>query len=265
MPESSATYRICRALIRLGTALVPLRMRDEWTESWEAEVWHHGRRLARDGHPTFFARVDLVLRTTGALTHAAWLAVRERRSPDMGNDVRYAIRNLIRKPGFTLVTVLSLTLGIGANSLIFSVVDGVLLNPFPYPEPDRLISIGNAFPKINRALGFVETNSAPEFLDVRSQSATLEHFTAFDLGNRDLGGIDEPQRLFTAAVWGDPFETLGMEPVLGRGFTSGGDGVRGAAHEDDEHVAQVRWDFRDPAQRPVQTEVAGVNKAKTVA
>jgi hypothetical protein len=131
----------------------------------------------------------------------------------------YGLRSWLGKPLFTLVALVTLALGIGANTFICSVVDGVLLNPFPYRDVDRLIAIGATFPRFSNEERFIEAVSVPDFLEIESRSETLTEFLAFDLGNRDLGGIDVPERLFTAALWGDPFVTLGMEPALGRGFT----------------------------------------------
>ena len=134
------------------------------------------------------------------------------------HDLRYAVRLLVKSPGFTAVVVLSLALGIGANSAIYSIVDGVVFNPFPYPEPDRLMAVGVTFPKLSAERRFIETISPLEIEDVRAQSRTLEKVMAFDLGNRNLSGGDAPERVFTAFVWGDPFATLGMRPLHGRGF-----------------------------------------------
>ena len=74
-------------------------------------------------------------------------------------DLRYAFRSFVRRPGFTAIAVLSLALGIGANSLIYGLVDGFVLRPFPYPDPDRLVSIGVSFPKISPEMSHVEVLS----------------------------------------------------------------------------------------------------------
>ena len=136
-------------------------------------------------------------------------------------DVRYALRTLRRSPGFVAVVVLSLALGIGANSLIYSVVNGVVFRPFAYPEPDRLVMLGATYPKLGEERSFIETFAPADYTDVEGASRTLERAFAFDLGNRNLSGGDRPERVFTAFVWGDPFRTIGMRPALGRGFTPG--------------------------------------------
>ena len=136
----------------------------------------------------------------------------------LGQDVRYAIRQFTRRPGFTAIAVLSFALGIGGNSLIFGLLDGFVFHPFAYPESDRLVSIGATFPKLSDETTYVEALSTPEYLDIKS-SRSFSHIGAFDLGNRNLSGGDVPERVFTALLLDDLFPVLGMRPHLGRGFT----------------------------------------------
>ncbi|MDQ3997483.1 MAG: ABC transporter permease, partial [Gemmatimonadota bacterium] len=133
-------------------------------------------------------------------------------------DLRYAARTLRKNPGFALVVVVSLALGIGANSLIYSVVDGLVLRPFPYPDADRLVAIGATYPKTDGERRFIEAISPPEYEDIRRATRTMDLFFAFDLGNRNVSGGDRPERVFSAFVWGDPMATIGVRPLLGRGF-----------------------------------------------
>jgi putative ABC transport system permease protein len=144
-----------------------------------------------------------------------------RRAP-MGNlvqDIRYAIRSLARVPGFSLTVIASLALGIGANTLVYSLVDSLVLRPFAFPEAHRLVAVGVRFADSDNR-NFIETISAPEYEDIRTTSRSLERLFAFDLGNRNISGGDQPERVFTAFVWGDPFATVGLRPHLGRGFTA---------------------------------------------
>ncbi|MCK5651851.1 MAG: multidrug ABC transporter substrate-binding protein, partial [Gemmatimonadetes bacterium] len=83
-------------------------------------------------------------------------------------------RTLLRAPAFSLVVILTLSVGIGANTVVFSVVDGTILNPFPYPEADRLVGVGTVFPRLNRGLGFMEVLSPAEYQDILGQSRTLD-------------------------------------------------------------------------------------------
>ena len=134
-------------------------------------------------------------------------------------DVRYAFRQAIRRPGFTAVAVLSLALGIGGNSLIFGLLDGFVFHPFPYPDPDRLVTIGPTFPKISADTTYIEALSTPEYADIK-RSRSFSHIAAFDLGNRNISGGDVPERVFTVFALDDLFPVMGMAPHLGRGFTA---------------------------------------------
>ena len=111
-------------------------------------------------------------------------------------DLRYALRQFVRRPGFTAVAVLSLGIAIGANSLIYGLVDGFVFHPFPYPQPDRLVAVGVTFPKLSSETTYVESLSPAEYLDVRA-SRSFAHTGSFDLGNRNLSGGDVPERVFT--------------------------------------------------------------------
>jgi putative ABC transport system permease protein len=133
-------------------------------------------------------------------------------------DIRYAVRQFSRRPGFAAVAMLSLALGIGVNSLIYGLIDGFVLHPFAYPDPDRLVAIGVSFPKVSSETGYVEVLSPAEYADVRA-ARSFAVTAAFDLGNRNLSGGDVPERLFTALVLDDLFPVIGMKPALGRGFT----------------------------------------------
>ena len=136
----------------------------------------------------------------------------------MLQDLRYAVRHLIKRPAFTVIVLASLAFGIGANTLIFSIVDAIILNPYPYPNADRLVVLGASFPQLDAREDFFEVFARQEYEEVRDEARTLDRILAYDLGNRDLAGVDEPQRLFTAFMWGDAFSTLDMRPHLGRGF-----------------------------------------------
>jgi len=134
-------------------------------------------------------------------------------------DLSHSLRAIRRNLGFAALVVLTLGLGIGATTLVFSTVDGVVLNPFPYPEGDRLIGVGPVYPKLGRELAFWEVLSPPEYLDIQESSRTLEKIVAWDMGNRQLTIGNDTENLFSAFWWGNAFPTLGMSPALGRGFT----------------------------------------------
>ncbi len=135
------------------------------------------------------------------------------------HDVRMALRAVRKHAAFTAVVVLTLGIGIGANSTVFSAVYGLVIRPFPFPEPDRIVGVGTAYPRLGQNLGFFENLSPHEFTDVRDESETLEHVVAWDMGNRQIAGEGPPQNVFTGFWWGDALRTLGMNAHLGRGFS----------------------------------------------
>ena len=131
-------------------------------------------------------------------------------------DVRYALRTLSKSPGFTLVAVLALALGIGANTAIFSVVKAVLLSPLPYPDPERLVWVRETHREIPD-----EPASAPNYNDWRTQANSFEGLAAYaDTALTLTGEGVEPERVPAAVVSGNFFEVLGAAPALGRGFTA---------------------------------------------
>jgi putative ABC transport system permease protein len=130
-------------------------------------------------------------------------------------DVRYAARTLRRSPVFTAVAVLSLALGIGANTIIFSTVDTVLLRSLPYPQSDRLFAVWSQ----STSKGAAPLNvSAADFYDWRTQSHAFESLTAYASWPMNLTNIDEPRRLETELVTASFFSTLGVPAQLGRTF-----------------------------------------------
>jgi len=166
-------------------------------------------------------------RARGRLQEIVQLQERDRRRADMwdalGQDLRYAARALRRNPGFTLIAVLTLALGIGANTAIFSVINGVLLRPLPYAAPDRLVRLFTAF----RGSGEDRyALSQPEFMDYKGLSQVFENAAAFAGASITLTGDGEPERLRGIAATGDFFPVLGVEPLLGRNF-EGQDGRAG--------------------------------------
>ena len=137
-------------------------------------------------------------------------------SSNFARDVRHALRMLVRTPGFSLVAVLTFALGIGVNTAVFSVFNGVLLRPLPYPEPDRITMIWMD----NRRQNIKEDiTSYPTFRDWRDQSTTYEHMAAFTPSSFNLTGADEPERLVGAQATASFFDVMGIRPLAGRVFT----------------------------------------------
>jgi predicted permease len=135
---------------------------------------------------------------------------------DLSRDVRFAIRSLARSPAFTVVAILTLTLGIGATTAMFSIVDGILLSALPYPNADRLVEMHERAQTENRQ--YSTAVSAPNFTDWRAQTKTVELMTAFRGGETTLLGLTEPVKANLYAVSRDYFRLFGGAPVLGRTF-----------------------------------------------
>jgi predicted permease len=128
-------------------------------------------------------------------------------------DVRYGARTLRKSPGFAVIAILTLAIGIGANTALFSVVNGVLLNPLPYPEPDRLVAL------YARAKEFEKFSiSYPNFLDWSRENHSFSSLAAFRGETFTMTGVGEPERLDANMVSPTFFPLLGVNPVLGRNF-----------------------------------------------
>ena len=130
-------------------------------------------------------------------------------------DLRYGARMLMKRPGFTIIAVLTLALGIGANTAIFSVVNAVLLNPLPFAAPDRLMALGQNSPDNRAALS---NFSFLNFADVRDQSEAFERLAAYYNSNFTLTGQSEAVMLRGTVVTADLFPMLGASPAVGRSF-----------------------------------------------
>ena len=131
-------------------------------------------------------------------------------------DLRYALRSLRKQPIFTLVAVLTLTLGIGANTAIFSLLYQVLLRPLPYAAADRLVFVWNGYPLMGLPQAAV---SIPDYLDRRSQAQGIEDATLFSFRAVNLTTQGQPEQLRGLLVTPSFFTTLGRQPFIGRGFS----------------------------------------------
>src|SRR3974390_602988 len=135
------------------------------------------------------------------------------------NDLKYAFRQLSKNPGFTTVAVLTLALGIGANTAIFSVLNAVLLKPLPYRDADRIMMIGADNPSYN--LGFHELPpSQQDLMDWRAQAKSFEQIAAIGSATIDLKRPDDSERVGAVTVTANILDTLGVKPMLGRTFAA---------------------------------------------
>ena len=116
-------------------------------------------------------------------------------------DLRFAWRSVVRHKRLAATIVATLALGIATTTVIFSVIDGVVLSPFPFPEPDRLVGVGSAFPKLQQDVSFWENLSAAEYLDIRNGAKTLTDIVAWDMGNRQISEGGETENAFSAFTY----------------------------------------------------------------
>ncbi|MEO5988767.1 MAG: ABC transporter permease [Candidatus Eisenbacteria bacterium] len=131
-------------------------------------------------------------------------------------DIRFALRSLRRTPGFAAVVIAVMTLGIGVNTMIFSMVYGVMLRPWPLPDPERIVAVGQMDPKHHdedRGMSF------QNYLDLREQSRSFSHFGGLWDMNAYVTLDRDPERLWAANITSELFPALGVMPVLGRNFT----------------------------------------------
>jgi len=180
-----------------------------------------------------------------------WLA-----AETVWRDVRYALRTLRKSPGFTLVCVLTLGLGIGASTAIFSVVNGVLLRPLPYPNHERLVRIGERHPRNGCGLcGNFGNATYANFNDLERAANTVENVSAFREWSFNLTGDGEPEQVPGALVSGNFFAALGSKPVAGRMITPEDDAPGG-----DNHIVVLSytlWQRRFGAERGVVGKTHG--------
>jgi putative ABC transport system permease protein len=152
-------------------------------------------------------------------------------------NVRYGMRVLAKSPGFTLVAVLTLALGIGANAAIFSVVYSALLRPLPYYQPDRLVTLGEGRTQTRDNEPASRNTSMPDFADWKKMTKSFAALTAYSFDSFTLAGNGEPKSVFATQVKPNFFATLGVKPALGRGFVDGED------VGDGPHVAMLTYGY----------------------
>jgi predicted permease len=236
-PTPTTRFRFWLWLIALIGVIVPRRLRADFRQEWEAELHYREALLAEWERLDRRSKLDLLWRSTSAFWDALSLAP-HRLEDEMFQDLRYGARMLLKQPGFTLVAVLSLALGIGANTAIFSLLDVVLLKSLPVEEPEKLVLFGkgedvgltNRFPN-----GSWELFSYPFYQEVRQRNEVFAEVAALLSlpwsvhGAVNLGANGgEPERLSVQLVSGTYFSVLGVQARLGRSFTAADDQTLGA-------------------------------------
>jgi putative ABC transport system permease protein len=204
---------LARALVRLASRVVPAHVRREFRDEWDAELSADRIESAHG-----IRRRSPVSRALGAVPDA-WFLFRQQWSVDMVlQDARYALRVLSERRAYTMLVLLTLAVGIGAATAVFSTIDAVLLRPLPFADPSRLVQVWendrvNAKPRYPVA--------PANWADWRAETHAFEHVSAYVGGGGSLLAGSDPFHANIPAVATDFFETLGVRPALGRTFERG--------------------------------------------
>ena len=204
-----------RWLIRFIGLIVPQRLRADWRQEWEAELEWREQQLAQWDKLNWQTKLDLLRRSTSAFWDALWL-LPQRWEDEMFQDLRFGMRMLLKHKGFTLIAVLTLALGIGATTAIFSVVYGVVLRPLPFGDAEQLVVVWTQTPQTERL-----PMAAANHRDLQAQNTVFEDLAILqEVANYNLTGDGEPEWLRAARLPANLFPLLRVAPLLGRGFTT---------------------------------------------
>src|SRR6266545_1152465 len=210
-------FRFWRWLIRFIGVIVPRRFRARFRQEWEAELEYREELLARWDRLDWRNKLELLWRSLGAFWDALWLQ-RQRWEDEMIQDLRFGFRMLLKNPGFTLVAILTLALGIGANAALFSLVDALLLRTLPVRQPERLA----LFKRVEAGNRMIYDLPYSMFERLRNQPQVFSEVAANWLIERaetaDSPGVD-PGQVRVGMASGNYFSTLGVQAALGRTFT----------------------------------------------
>ena len=206
--------------------MVPRRFRARWQQEWEAELQYREAMLTRWDRLDWRNKLELLWRSLGAFLDALWLQ-RQRLEEDMFQDLRFGVRMLMKSPGFTLVAVLSLALGIGANTTIFSLLDAVLLKPLPVKQPEQLVVVNTQIP--GRVGPGFSPYSYPVFREMRENNTAFSGMFARSGLQVSLSSGGQTERVQGEEVSGNFFSMLGVNPLLGRLLTEEDDQTPGAS------------------------------------
>jgi putative ABC transport system permease protein len=210
---SQATrFRFWLWVISFLGVIVPRRIRPDWRQEWLAELQYREELLSDWQNLNWKTKTDLLWHSLGAFCDAIWLQS-HRWEDEMIQDLRYGVRMLVKTPGFTIIAVVTLALGIGANTAIFSVVNAVLLRPLPYPEPQQLVMLEEMERDGTSGLTTFAT-----FSDWRERSKSFGSMSLVRYWEVTLTGDSEPELLPGMRVSANFFTTLGVKPALGREF-----------------------------------------------
>ncbi|MEM7417021.1 MAG: ABC transporter permease [Gemmatimonadota bacterium] len=196
-----------RTWVRIVSVLVPASERAEWIEQWEGELTASGGSMRH---------------ALGAMADAWYLRTEGWTMDGLARDVRTAVRGLIRRPLFTVVAGMTLAVGIAANTAIYTVVDGVLINPLPFPDAHELVSYNHEAPGLGVNVPVIPHSDAL-FMMYLERAREVESFAVMTNTNVTLVSDADPQQLTAAVVTQEYFDVLGVHPFIGRGFAVGED------------------------------------------
>jgi putative ABC transport system permease protein len=202
---------------------VPRRLRADWKQEWEAELRYRELVLAEWDRLDLMHKLDLLWRSLGAFWDALWLQP-QRLEEDMFQDLRYGARVLMKKPGFVVVAVITLALGIGASTAIFSAVNPILFEPLPYPNADRIAIVWDYSNNGSRLYVTFGT-----YREITERGRSFETAAAMRPWQPAFTGETQPERLEGQRVGEGYFRTLGVSPALGRDFQESDDQLNGPA------------------------------------
>ena len=197
-------------LIALVGLIVPRRLRADWRQEWETELRHREMLLAEWDRLGWRTRLDLLRRSSSAFRDAMWMQ-RKRLEGDMVQDLRYGLRILRTNPGFASVAVLTLALGIGANTAIFTLLDKLVIRTLPVERPHELVAFVGAG-------GEPAVFSYPGYVDLRDHNEVLAGLVAYLQRPITLSDGGRAERVIGLIVSGNYFDVLGVRPALGRFF-----------------------------------------------
>jgi predicted permease len=198
-------------LIAFIGVIVPGRFRARFRQEWEAELQYREAMLIQWDRLDWPNKLELLWRSLGAFWDALWLQ-RERLEDEMFQDIRYGIRMMLKHKGFTAVAVLTLALGIGATTALFSVVYGVLISPYPYANPGEIWTPGLRSVKSNQTM----RPYPPSFYQEMAKLPVFSDVMATGPGNVLMTGEFAPETFGGVRLSGNAFNFLGVQPLLGR-------------------------------------------------
>jgi len=226
-PANTTSFRFWLWLVRIIGVIVPRRLRADWRQEWEAELRYREELLAEWDKLNWRNKLELLWRSVGAFRDALWLQT-YRWEDEMIQDLRFGLRMLRKKPGYALIAIVTLSLGIGANTAIFSVVHTVLLRPLPFAQQEQLVMLWKRDTTANSP--FVELALA-EVRDWQEQVHSFTTVAALPATVYGYGyvltGRGEAVQLESAKVTGSFFSLLGVQSAYGRVFNQDDDVANG--------------------------------------